>query len=160
MTLTFVQNDFYHDTIFWFSRPTMWAQCVLAVVVQVVVVSHVSTDPGHACSGAQGVWPTQLSFLCLTAQSPHTQICLHHQSQQSLFYLLYSETTRQIWRLVSVVVRVRSNKKNNSFDEYFVYHYSFVKHLLYKVQGSFIVNPTIYATYTEHWNYITKRPTV
>lgn len=38
-------------------------------------------------------------------------------------------------------------------------NYSFVKHFLYKVQGSFTVNPTIYATYTEHWNYITERPT-
>lgn len=99
MPLTFAQDDFYHDAIFWFSRPTVRAQRVLAAVVQVVVVSHVAADPGHASGGAQGVRPAQLSFLRLTAQSPHTQVCLHHQSQQPLFHLLCSKATRQIRRV-------------------------------------------------------------
>lgn len=99
MTLTFVQNDFHHDTIFRFSRPTLWAQCVLAAVLQVVVVAHISAHPGHACRGAQGVRPAQLSFLCLTAHSPHTHVCLHHQGQQPFLHLLYSKTTHQSWRV-------------------------------------------------------------
>lgn len=86
--LTFLQDNLYHDTVSGLGRLTPAAQRVAAVVVEVAVVSHVSSDPGHSRGGAEGARPAQLSYLYRTTQSPHTQAGPHHQSQQALFNLL------------------------------------------------------------------------
>lgn len=91
LSLTFLQDNLYHDAVSGFSRLTRHVQRVTAVVVQVVVVSHVGTDPGHACGGAEGARPAELSYLRLTTQSPDAQAGPHHQSQQALFDLLHKD---------------------------------------------------------------------
>lgn len=93
MTLTFLQDNLYHDTVSGFGRLTPAAQRVAAVVVQVAIVSHVGSDPSHSRGGAEGVRPAQLSYLYRTTQSAHTQAGPHHQSQQALFNLLPENTT-------------------------------------------------------------------
>ncbi len=91
MRLTFLQDHLHHDAVSGLGRLRRDAQCVTAVVVHVVEVSHVSADPAHACGGAERARPAQLSHLRLTAQSAHTQAGPHHQSQQPLFDLLRKE---------------------------------------------------------------------
>lgn len=100
MRLTFLQDDLHHDAVPGFGRLTRDAQRVAAGAVQVVVVTHVGADPGHACGGAQGARPAELGDLRLSTQSPHPQAGPHHQGQEPLLDLLHAERIKDQQRLL------------------------------------------------------------